>query len=100
MRLKRVGIDFGNNQRHPVIHAEVIAIINDHAAALDGLPSEEAGSALFPFRARKQGNIRAIKRFGGRYHHFIIDTIHGFSARACRKDFDVGNREIPFAEDL
>ena len=86
-----VGIDLRNHQGYPVIHAEVIAVIDDDASALDRFPSQGHGCALGALGSSEKGKIHAFEGFrtGG------TNIVRAVSTASDRYDADVvTNNEI------
>ena len=67
-----LGVDLGNDQGHARVHAEIVAVVDDDGAALDGLPAELGRSAFFALGAREEGDLDAVEGAGATFFDLVL----------------------------
>ena len=94
------GVDLGNDKRHTRIHAEVAAVVDDDAAALDRFPAELLGGARRALGSGKQDDVETVE--GRRRGFDDMKRLAGnlLAAGGPRHDADFRRGEPALAQNL
>ena len=96
--LDDVTVDLGDHEGHVVVQAERMAVVDAHAAALDGLGQERLGNVV---ACGTQHDVHALEGVGlGQPHgHVLATETHGLAHGALARQRDeLGHGEIALLE--